>query len=111
MKIEESLAGNVVVLKPHGPLARADAEQFKERLVGARREGRPLIVIDASGIPFVDSLGLQALVETTEEMVHAGGARLKLAGANETFREVMDLTEIAPLFEHFIDVESALRSS
>ncbi len=39
-----------------------------------------------------------------------GGQALKLCGANEVFREVLELTELTSVFEHFVDVNSAVRS-
>jgi hypothetical protein len=45
----------------------------------------------------------------TEEMAQSGQT-LRLCGANKNVREVMTLTDIAPLFDHFEDVTTAVRS-
>ena len=57
----------------------------------------------------VDSRGLETLVEVTEEMSDRGQV-LKLCGANKTVREVLELTELAALFDLFEDAGSAARS-
>jgi len=35
---------------------------------------------------------------------------LKLCASNKTLREVLNLTGLSPLFEHFDDVNTAVRS-
>ena len=67
------------------------------------------VVLDASAVAYVDSRGLEVLVEVGEAMSQ-GGQALKLCGANETLREVMELTETFGNFEHFADIQSAVRS-
>jgi anti-anti-sigma factor len=109
MQIRERKQGAVIVLKPEGPLAGNDAEEFKSRLVQAQRDSLGRFVLDAARIPLVDSKGLEALVEVTEEMAQSGKA-LKVCAANETLRQVLDLTGLSPLFEHFEDVNAAVRS-
>ena len=66
-------------------------------------------VLDASALAYADSKGLETLVEVQEELARAGQS-LKLCGLNETLREILDLTELAPRFENYNDVGSAVRS-
>ena len=65
--------------------------------------------VDFSAVPFVDSRGLEVLVEANDTLA-AGGRSLKLCAINETIREVLDLTGLANRFDHFDDTNSALRS-
>ena len=109
MKIHEQKHGAVLVLRPDGAIAGADAERFKKRLMEAQRETLGRFVIDASALPMVDSKALEALVEVNEEMV-ASGKGLKLCATGETVRQVLELTGLGTLFEHFEDVHSAVRS-
>ena len=109
MQIGEHQQGAVTVLIPKGPLCAADAEQFKSlaQQVIDRSLGR--IVVDASGVPYLDSRGLEVLLDVTEKLAESGKA-LKLCAACETLREVMELTDIASAFEYYQDVNSAVRS-
>lgn len=99
----------MTVLKPCGPLAGADADEFKSRLIQTQRETLGRVVLDASAIPLVDSRGLEALVDVTEDMTHSGKA-LKLCAVTETVRQVLELTGLASMFEYFEDAHSAVRS-
>lgn len=109
MEIQEQRQGAVTVLRPLGALIRDDAEAFRQRLAEARSRCFGRVVVDASSIPYVDSAGLEMLVDVTEQLAESGHA-LKLCGVNETIREVLDLTDLTSLFEYFEDINSAVRS-
>jgi len=109
VKIREHQKGAVTVLKPDGPLTEADAEALRSRLMEALREKLGRIVLDASAVPYVDSKGLEMLVDVTQEMSR-GGQALKLCSVNETVRQVLELTGVSSQFEHFEDTNSAVRS-
>jgi anti-sigma B factor antagonist len=109
MKIVETKQGAVTVIKPTGPLTQADATEFKDTAMKALESNLGRILVDVSAIPFVDSMGLEALYDLTQEMTKSG-QMLKLCAENKTLREVLNLTGISPLFEHFDDVNTAVRS-
>lgn len=109
MEIQEQRQGAVTVLKPTGPLCAQDADQFRQRVVEVMNKSLGRFVVDASEIPFVDSRGLEVLKEATDELSESGQA-LRLCGANETLREVLEVTDLSGLFEHYSDVNSAVRS-
>lgn len=109
MEVQEQRHGAVTVIRPVGPLLQEDAVKFRQRLgdVMARSLGR--FVIDASGVAYVDSEGLEVLVQAAEQLSE-GGRAMRLSGATETLREVLDLTGVADHFEHYTDVNTAVRS-
>jgi anti-anti-sigma factor len=72
-----------------------------------KRLGR--VVLDASDISYVDSPGLEALVDLTQQLA-LGGMGLKLCAANETLRQVIELTGLCSQFEQFDDTNAAIRS-
>jgi len=109
MKIQESKQGAVMVLKPAGPLQQADAAEFKTAAMRVLSSNLGRFLVDMSAMPFVDSLGLEALLDVTEEL-QKSGQMLKLCTTNKTVREVLTLTGIDPMFEHFDDVNTAVRS-
>ena len=109
MKIDEQRQGAVTVLKPEGPLTDPDVQGFKQRLMQTLSASLGRFVVDMSAIPFVDSKGLEALVDVTEEMGKSGQV-LRLCAANKTIREVLELTELASQFDHFDDATTAVRS-
>ncbi len=109
MEFKEQKHGAVSVIKPDGALTEADASLFCSRLREAIGDSKGRLVLDASEISYVDSAGLEALLEISESLAETGRV-FKLTGANETLREVFDLTQITGAFECFDDVNAAVRS-
>ena len=97
------------MIRPNGPLLEADTSSFAEKTREVMGKSLGRFVLDASAIAYADSKGLEALVDLTE-LVSESGQMLKMCGENETLREVLDLTEIGSLMEHYDDVASAVRS-
>ena len=109
MKIQETKQGAVTVLKPTGPLAPGDATEFKTHAARAAEANLGRVLVDMSAIPFVDSVGLEVMLDLTEQL-QASGQMLKICAANKTIREVLALTGLSPHFEHFDDVNTGIRS-
>src|SRR5699024_2387311 len=108
MQIQEERKGAVTVLRPMGPLAQGDVEQFTGRLEQVRDQSLGRFVVDMSASAFIDSKGLEALVDVHDELARSGQS-LRVCGLNETLREVFNLTELSSLFESFEDVGAAVR--
>jgi anti-anti-sigma factor len=109
VEIATQRQGAVTVVQPQGALLEADADQVKSTLLQTASANLGRVVLDMEAIPFVDSRGLEVMVEVSEELSE-GGQVLKLCGANKTVREVLEITELAAQFEYFEDASSAARS-
>jgi anti-sigma B factor antagonist len=109
MKLNQTRHGAVTLLKPEGPLVENDATEFDKaaRVTLSTTLGR--FVVDMTAVPFIDSKGLESLLDLTE-LLQDSGKVLKLCGTNKTIRLVLELTEIDSLFDHFDEVNSAVRS-
>ena len=97
------------MLKPIGALVEADAETFRTVLLKAQAASLGRVVVDATAVPFVDSQGLEALAEVSEEL-GASGRSLKLCGASATVRQVLELTGWAGVMEFYDDTQAGVRS-
>jgi anti-anti-sigma factor len=108
VEIQEQSHGAVTVLKPVGALTAAEAEQFKKRALEVLSVTLGRFIVDASAIPFVDSLGIEVLVDVTERLAD-GGRSLKVCAASPTLREVLELTGWGGAFDFFDEVQSGVR--
>jgi len=101
--------GAVLVIRPSGALTHDDAETFKTEMRELMRENLGRVVVDASALPYVDSKGLESLADVAGDLAQSGKG-LKVCAANETLRQVLELTGLSAQFEHFEDTNSAVRS-
>jgi anti-anti-sigma factor len=62
-----------------------------------------------SGVSFLDSSGLAALVSGLKAAREAGGT-LKLAGVNEQARQVFEITRLDQVFELYPDRDAAVQA-
>ncbi len=109
MEINEQKLGAVLVFRPHGALTEGEADQFGRRLREAIASAMGRCVLDATEIPYVDSAGLETLLDLSDGMADLGRS-LKIAHVNETLRETFDLTRTASAFECYDDINAAVRS-
>jgi anti-anti-sigma factor len=109
VKVDTQPHGSVSVLVPHGPLAGEDVEHLRQSLSLAIDQKGGRIVLDMSDVPYLDSSGIEALLELCAGQ-RIGSARPRLAQLGETCREALDLTDVLPGLTVFDTVESAIRS-
>jgi anti-sigma B factor antagonist len=109
MEIQEERHGGVTVIRPIGPMIQQDAEQVRKRAIDALPRCLGRLVIDVSAVQYVDSKGLESLLAVTDALQKSAQV-LRLCGANETLREVLELTEISPRFDFYRDVGDGVRS-
>ena len=91
------------ILRLKGPLSLHTVFEFQNLV---RAETSPSLIIDFSGVPYVDSAGLGALVGAH---VSAQKARRKLsfAGMNTQVTALLDMTRLRGMFSIFSTVEEA----
>jgi len=84
----------------------ASAPQLREKLAELRPPTVRSLVIDVSGLDFVDSTGLGLLLGAMRRLREAGGS-LALAGATGSVLRVLEITDLDKVFPLFPDIESA----
>ena len=109
MDIQIQQCGAVSVVKPQGPLTRDEVEVFQTKMFSLIKDCLGRVVLDVSAIAYVDSVGLETLLDVADELA-AGGHCLKLCAANETLLQVIGLTGLENQFEQYEDSHTAVRS-
>ncbi|MGH9363978.1 MAG: STAS domain-containing protein [Thermoanaerobaculia bacterium] len=102
--------GRVTVLIVQGNLVIGEAEAaFKRKVLGLLEEGRVNLLVDLSGVGFLDSSGLGALVRALTNSQKEGGTA-KLFGAGPQIRKLLTMTNLDSVFEMHDDLETAIGS-
>jgi anti-anti-sigma factor len=98
-----------VVLTLGGELDLASVPLLQEQLDRAMR-GRAAVVIDLSGLRFIDSCGLRTLVGA-ERQLHGSGGRLVLVRGPRAVHRLFELTRLDSHFEFCESPSAALRAA
>ncbi len=110
MRIEESQHGAVSVIRPSGALAsKGDAAQLDEHAAQAVKVSLGRVVLDATDISYIDSNGLEALVDISDRL-SSSGKSFRICCVGDTLREVLAVTELSSKFQQYENVQAAVRS-
>ena len=74
-----------------------------------RWDSKAQLVVDCSGLRYVDSSGLGALVRALTTSQHEGGGT-KLLGVQSSLRKLLELTKLDSVFEMFEHRDEAVSS-
>jgi anti-sigma B factor antagonist len=80
-----------------GPLTMSTLFPLRETL---RSTADSVVILDFTGVPYMDSAGLGLLVHAQISTQNAG-RRFAVAGMNERVRTVLTVTNVDKLFKHF----------
>jgi anti-sigma B factor antagonist len=110
MNLDTREDGAVTILTVTGDLVIGDPETtFKKTVTRLLEEGRVHLLVDLTGVGFLDSSGLGALVRALTQSQKEGG-QTKLLGANEQIRKLLQMTKLDSVFELHEDLEAAVSS-
>ena len=102
--------GSVTVIALQGNLMGGpDATQLNASLHERVAEGAKHVVLDLSGVDFMNSSGLSLLIGGASVMKTAGGA-LKLAHASARISSLLKITKLGSVFESYPTVDAAVAS-
>ncbi len=101
--------GAVELIAPEVALDHENAEQLYSAIAERLFAGQPMVVIDMSKVPLIDSAALETLLDIQQKLRESAGS-LKLAGLSQLCEDVFRITGLAERFETFADTKSAVGS-
>jgi anti-sigma B factor antagonist len=99
--------GLCAVVRVEGEIDLDSAGELSEAALAAMQDIGPSLVLDMSGVTFMDSTGLKVLLAVHKRAELAGG-RLVLAAPTRSVNRVVSITGFDQTFAVCEDVESAL---
>jgi anti-sigma B factor antagonist len=109
MEIISEPIGNVMVLNIEGRLDASNSSELKTKISSLVDENHKSILIDMSGVDFVDSSGLGSLVTCLRLVAQAEG-KFKIACLQANPKNLFETTRLNRVFELFDDRNSALKT-
>jgi len=90
-----------------GELELATAPRLRQQVVSLVGEGHARLVLDLSGVDFMDSVGLGVIVSALKR-VRGRGGELVVAGPAPGVRALFELTRLDEIVELYASVDQAL---
>jgi anti-sigma B factor antagonist len=110
MEIRERGQGDQAILELSGRLTVNDEPgMLKEAVAGAMDRGARHVMLDLSGVHYIDSTRLGELIAAHVSVSRKGG-RLKLIGTPARIAELLSMAGLDGVFERYETVEAASRS-
>lgn len=98
MKISAKNQGDIHILELAGELDYHSSPEFREKLTELTTKQAPKIVVDLSGVEYMDSSGIATFVEAFQKTKRYQG-RLVLAALTVTVRGVFEIAKLDSIFE------------
>ena len=108
MQISERRQKGVTILDVSGRIDLSSSPNVRKVLLQELREkSTPRVIMNLSGVNYIDSSGVASLVEGLK-LARELNSRFILFGLNPLVREVLQLTHLLSVFEVFDNEEQAL---
>jgi anti-sigma B factor antagonist len=101
--------GHVSVVEVTGKLTSLESGALRNSIAQLLKEGRKQILLNLSGLVYIDSSGIGDLVHTYMSVIKSGG-EMKVVGLTDKVEEILKITQLYQVFQEFQDERSALQS-
>lgn len=110
MQISTRRLDKVTIFDVTGHIDLANSPEVRKTLLKELRENKtPRVIMNLTGVRYIDSSGVASLVEGLKASRDMG-LRFSLFGLSSSAREVLQLSRLLKIFEVYEDEEQALGS-
>jgi anti-sigma B factor antagonist len=110
MTISERIVGDVAVIDIKGRVTFGEgAELVRDKINSLLHQGYKKLLLNLSGVDYLDSAGLGEIVGTFATVRRQGGT-LKLLGLTSRIRDLLSITKLLTVFETFDKEGEAVHS-
>jgi anti-sigma B factor antagonist len=109
MKVSTQDYNEVTVIELQGDLDADFTEPLKDAIIGVVARHRIGVVLDMSGVVFIDGEGLELLL-WIRDYCKQNKTQLRLAGLDENCAKIIEVTRLDSEFEHYVELTEAVKS-
>lgn len=109
MKISARRVDAATVVDVSGNIDMSNSPEVRKALLSEIRQRGVKVVLNLSGVQYIDSSGVASLIEALKA-ARDSGSRFVLFGLNESAREVLKISRLLKLFEVYDDEAQAIAS-
>jgi anti-anti-sigma factor len=107
VRYERDAAAGVAIVAPRGEIDISNLEALDRVLEEAQRQSPRHLLVDLSGLDYMDSAGISSLLRAGKRQSQKDG-RLTLVGGSRFIQRLVRMTGIDRLFRHYETVAAAL---
>ncbi len=108
MKMTRKEEGSVTVLEPKGKITIGEGDvMLREEITKLLSENKKNLVLDLSGVSYMDSAGVGELVSVFTSVKNRGG-ELKLACLTKKIKDLLSITQLMTIFDTYEDANKAV---
>ncbi len=107
MTVVELKLGQVFILDLSGEIDREGAKVFQERAAKALDSGEQRLLVDFTGVTYINSPGLSVLILIAKRLQGSGG-KFVLTGAGEPIQKVLKISGLTSLMTMTADRDAAM---
>ncbi len=100
-------AGDVVTVAVSGDIDMSSSTKMRNALAPLFQDNNKVIVVDLSGVSYIDSSGIATLVEGLQ-WSHSSKNKFRLAALTPGVKDVFEIARLLTVFEVFDTKEQAL---
>lgn len=109
LTVETRQQDDVILIYPQGFINAHTVRVFEAEIQKAIEQNRFKVVVNCAGLSYIASAGLGAIMGVIDEIRRQGGD-LRLAGLNDTVRNIFEILGFHHLYRIFPTELDALRS-
>ncbi|MBN1973565.1 MAG: STAS domain-containing protein [Sedimentisphaerales bacterium] len=109
MKVKIQDYNDVTVVEMQGELDSDAAELFERNITDIVAQNKTNIVLDMSGVDFIDSRGLSVLL-WVRDYCNQNRRELRLAGLDENCTRILEITRLDSEFDRYTELAEAVKS-
>jgi len=109
MKIKVQDYNEVTVVELQGELDGDFVEMLENTITDIVKNRKTGVVIDMSGVGFIDSQGLEQLL-WSRDYCNDNKRAMRLAGLDENCMRILEITRLADDFDHYAELAEAVKS-
>jgi anti-anti-sigma factor len=109
MKLKVQDYNGIAVVELQGELNADFVELFRNSITGIIARSKTGIVLDMSGVGFIDSRGLEQLLEV-RDYCSDNECEVRLAGLGENCTKILEVTRLENEFDRYAELAEAVKS-
>lgn len=108
MKVKQDRLNDIVICAPEGEINISTSPELRKIFESFVHANEKKVLINFSGVAYIDSSGLATLIEMLQRLKSIGG-RMRFSNLDQKVKNIFEITKLYKLFEIFDNQEDALK--